>query len=122
MCFEYILTQENPSETLYILEIPNSDRYDLYSTDKRQHLRVGGTDMEFQHELDGITKTKFSKLEYKAIEYLYGNFGHESNAWRREVLQMINFGSFLKSQNCDFLFIPMDGNFIFNQVSTITTP
>jgi len=119
MCFEYILTQENPSETLYILEIPNSDRYDLYSTDKRQHLRVGGTDMEFQHELDGITKTKFSKLEYKAIEYLYGNFGHESNAWRREVLQMINFGSFLKSQNCDFLFIPMEQSFMLGHQSLL---
>jgi len=112
MSFDYIFKQKDPTETLFILEIPNCERYDLWSVAEERYKKVTHIDNDILRNYDATSITQngevFNRKEISTIIKFYNNFGNHRLKWFDETKNLIMFCSYLKSKNIDFIIIPTE--------------
>ena len=99
MTFNFFLNQENPTETLYILEIPNSVRKDVWSIHDNKWKRVTGETSDWE---------TYTPQEIHAIQNWYSCFETSEINFKKEITRLVGICSFLKENNCDFLILPTE--------------
>ena len=108
MTFDYINSQENPRKTFYILEVPNYDRYDLFSVQQNRFIKASSPEVS-DEEVVG--------MEFNAIKQFYTCFSDWIVAWRREVMNLLFFSNYLKSLNLNFIIIPTEQFLLTQQLN-----
>lgn len=99
MTTDFVLKHENPSEVLYILEMPNAVRKDVWSIEDKRYKKVTGqTGWGEPH----------SQNEINAIENWYVQFANDTTNFEKEIRRLIEYSSWLKSLNCKHLIIPTE--------------
>lgn len=99
MVSNFILKHENPQEVLYILEMPNSVRKDVWSTAESRYKKVTGT---------GNWGEPYTNHELHAIESWYASFEEGWINFEKEIKRTIFLSSWLKELGCKFLIIPTE--------------
>ena len=99
MTFDFISTQETPSDTLYIIEIPNAVRKDVWSLSDKKWKKITGDTSDWE---------SYNDFEKDAIQNWYSCFENSHINMRKELLRLFMFASFLKEKKCDFLIIPSE--------------
>jgi hypothetical protein len=108
MTFDYINSQENPRKTFYVLEVPNYDRYDLFSVQQNRFIKASSPEVS-DEEVVG--------MEFNAIKQFYTCFSDWVVAWRREVMNLLFFSNYLKSLNLNFIIIPTEQFLLTQQLN-----
>ena len=107
MSFDYISKQSNPSDTLFIFDIPNAERYDWWSASDdtfKKVTHISGEPNTSQSQNGEL----FNPSEVDTIQKFYKFFGDDKRKWLDELRSLIFFCSFLKSKNIDFIIIPTE--------------
>ena len=99
MTSDFILKHENPQEVLYILEMPNSVRHDVWSINDQRYKKVTG---------NVGWGEPYTNHEEHAIMNWYGSFEDGGINFVKEIKRTIFLCSWLKELGCKFLIIPTE--------------
>lgn len=99
MAFEFVIKNPTPEDTLYILEIPNAVRKDVWSNEEKKWKKCAGSPGDWE---------PMSDFEKDAVIKWYTAFESHFVSFRKELRTLVGFAAFLREKKCDFLILPTE--------------